>query len=332
MRVFTSPACLAHRAPAGYPERPERLSGVLDHLRAEGFAIEEVDAGSADGGSGGPEALRRAVTAVHPEAYVERFERAVARGDSLFDSADNPLGAGTAEAAWGAVAATLAAADHAAGGRGAFAAVRPPGHHAERELAMGFCFFNNAAVAAEHLRRRHGFERVAIYDFDVHHGNGTQHLFEERAEVLYASTHQWPFYPGTGAADERGRGAGEGATLNVPLAAGTGDDGYRDALDEAVLPALAAFRPDALVVSAGFDAWEADPLGGMRVSEAGFGEWGRRLGELADEVCGGRLVAVLEGGYDLAALPRLVAAHLRGLDGAATASASRPAGSPVEGD
>jgi acetoin utilization deacetylase AcuC-like enzyme len=325
MRVFTSPGCLAHRAPAGYPERPERLSGVLDHLRAEGFAIEEVDAGRAAGGElRGPEALRRAVTAVHPEAYVARFERAVARGDSLFDSADNPLGAGTAEAAWSAVAATLAAADHAAGGRGAFAAVRPPGHHAERQLAMGFCFFNNAAVAAEHLRLRHGLERVAIFDFDVHHGNGTQHLFEERAEVFYASTHQWPFYPGTGAADERGRGAGEGATLNVPLAAGTGDDGYRAAFDEVVLPALAAFRPDALVVSAGFDAWEADPLGGMRVSEAGFGEWGRRLGELADEVCGGRLVALLEGGYDLAALPRLVAAHLRGLDGAVTPSASRP--------
>lgn len=311
MRVFTSSGCLAHRAPAGYPERPERLSGILDHLRADGFAVEEVAVGGAGRDA---EALREAVTAVHPDAYVARFERAVARGDSLFDSADNPLGAGTAEAAWSAVAATLAAADHAAGGGRAFAAVRPPGHHAEREVAMGFCFFNNAAVAAEHLRRRHGLERVAIFDFDVHHGNGTQHLFEERGDVFYASTHQYPFYPGTGAADERGRGAGEGATLNVPLPAGTGDDGYRTAFDEAVLPALAAFRPDALVLSAGFDAWAADPLGGMEVSEPGFGEWGRRLGELAGEVCGGRVLALLEGGYDLAAVPRLVAAHLRGLD------------------
>jgi acetoin utilization deacetylase AcuC-like enzyme len=183
---------------------------------------------------------------------------------------------------------------------------------------MGFCFFNNAAVAAEHLRRRHGLERVAIFDFDVHHGNGTQHLFEERGDVFYASTHQFPFYPGTGAAGERGRGAGEGATLNVPLAAGTGDDGYRAAFDQ-VLPALAAFRPDALVLSAGFDAWQDDPLGGMRVSEAGFAEWGRRLGGLADEVCGGRVVALLEGGYDLAALARSAAAHAEELAGAPAA-------------
>ncbi|HEX2164934.1 MAG TPA: histone deacetylase, partial [Thermoanaerobaculia bacterium] len=182
--------------------------------------------------------------------------------------------------------------------------------------AMGFCFFNNAAVAAERLVRRHGLGRVAIFDFDVHHGNGTQHLFEERGDVLYASTHQFPFYPGTGAADERGTGEGEGATLNVPLPAGSGDDDYRRAIEERVLPALAAFRPEALVLSAGFDAWANDPLGGMRVSEGGFGAWGRLLGALADEVCGGRVLAVLEGGYDLAALPRLVAAHLAGLDGA----------------
>jgi acetoin utilization deacetylase AcuC-like enzyme len=316
MRIFTSSGCLAHRAPAGYPERPERLARVLEHLRAEGFAVAEVPAGGA-GGEGGDQrrALREAVTAVHPEAYVARFERAVARGDSLFDSADNPVGKGTAEAAWSAVAATLAAADRVVAGGAAFAAVRPPGHHAERETAMGFCFFNNAAVAAEHLRRRHGVERVAIFDFDVHHGNGTQHLFEERGDVFYASTHQFPFYPGTGAAEERGRGAGEGATLNVPLPAGTGDDGYRQALIGVVLPALVAFRPDVLVLSAGFDAWAEDPLGGMRVSEEGFADWGRRLGELARETCGGRVLALLEGGYDLAALPRLVATHLRRLSG-----------------
>jgi acetoin utilization deacetylase AcuC-like enzyme len=316
VRVFTSAGCLAHRAPAGYPERPERLVGILDHLRAEGFAVDEVAVGEAEREA---ETLRHAVTAVHPESYVARLERAAARGDGLFDSADNPLGPGTLEAAWSAVAATLAAADRVGGaagaGRRAFAAVRPPGHHAERETAMGFCFFNNAAVAAEHLRRRHGAERVAIFDFDVHHGNGTQHLFEERPDVFYASTHQYPFYPGTGAASERGVGAGEGATLNVPLPAGTGDDGYRQAFDEAVLPALAAFRPDVLVLSAGFDAWRDDPLGGMRVSEAGFADWGRRLRQLADEVAGGRVLALLEGGYDLAALPRLVAAHLGGLEG-----------------
>jgi acetoin utilization deacetylase AcuC-like enzyme len=309
MRVVTTRDCLAHRAPSGHPERPERLAGVLDHLRAEGFAVEEVAVDSDE--------VRAATCAVHPAAYVERFERAVARGDSLFGSADNPIAAGTETAAWGAVAATLAAVDRVLAGdeERAFAAVRPPGHHAERDLAMGFCFFNNVAVAAEHARRHHGIERVAIFDFDVHHGNGTQHLFEERADVFYASTHQWPFYPGTGAAEERGLGSGEGATLNVPLAAGTGDDGYARALEEEVLPALEQFRPGLLLLSAGFDAWRDDPLGGMRVGEKGFRDWGRRLGALADELCAGRVVAVLEGGYDLVALPHLVAAHLEGLAG-----------------
>jgi acetoin utilization deacetylase AcuC-like enzyme len=211
----------------------------------------------------------------------------------------------------------VAAADRVAatGGCTAFAAVRPPGHHAERATAMGFCFFNNVAVAAEHLRRQHGAGRVAIFDFDVHHGNGTQHIFEERADVFYASTHQYPFYPGTGAAGETGTGAGRGATLNVPLPAGSGDDVYAAAFTEPILPALRGFSPDVLLLSAGFDAWQEDPLGGMRVSEEGFRQWGVRLRELAAEICGGRVLAVLEGGYDLAALPRLVEAHLEGLTG-----------------
>lgn len=308
MRVFTDPRCLRHRAPRGYPERPERLSGIVDHLRERGWDFaEEPWQGDA----------RAAVLALHEERYVERFERAVQRGDSLLDSADNPLSDGTWEAAWAAVETTLAAADHVAssgGGGRAFAAVRPPGHHAERAVAMGFCFFNNVAVAAEHLRRR-GAERVAIFDFDVHHGNGTQHLFESRADVFYASTHQYPFYPGTGAASETGIGEGEGATLNVPLPAGTGDAGYAEAIQGRVIPALRGFGPDVLLVSAGFDAWQHDPLGGMRVTEEGFRSWGRWLRGLADEVCGGRLLAVLEGGYDLASLPRLVEANLQGLSG-----------------
>jgi acetoin utilization deacetylase AcuC-like enzyme len=310
LRVFTDQRCLEHRAPRGYPERPERLAGILDHLRAGGWEI----AGAPDAAV---EAAPPAVAAVHDPEYVERFQRAVLRGDSLLDSADNPLSAGTWDAAWAAVAATLAAADHvAAGGGPAFAAVRPPGHHAERALAMGFCFFNNVAVAAEHLRRAHGAERVAIFDFDVHHGNGTQHLFETRADVFYASTHQYPFYPGTGAAGEVGRGAGKGATLNVPLPAGTGDDGYQQALETKVLPALHAYAPDVLLVSAGFDVWRADPLGGMAVTEAAFASWGAQLAALADEVAGGRLLSVLEGGYDLDNLPRLVESYLQGVTGA----------------
>jgi len=309
IRVFTDPLCLEHRTPPGYPEKPERLASVLAGLRQSGWPVAEE--------SVGPEAAREAVTALHEEGYVDRFERAAARGDSLLDSADNPLSAGTWKAAWAAVSATLAAADWVAGGsdRAALAAVRPPGHHAERSLAMGFCFFNNVAVAAEHLRRRHGASRLAIFDFDVHHGNGTQHLFEARADVFYASTHQYPFYPGTGAASETGIGEGEGATLNIPLPAGTGDEVYAEAIQGTILPALRRYAPDALLLSAGFDAWRNDPLGGMRVTEEGFRAWGGWLRELAAEVCEGRVLAVLEGGYDLRNLPLLVEAHLKGLSG-----------------
>jgi len=256
------------------------------------------------------------VLAVHDPVYVARFERAVARGDSLLDSADNPLSAGTWRASWAAASTAVAAADWAAaaGGRTALAVVRPPGHHAERSTAMGFCFFNSVAVAAEHLRRQ-GASRVAIFDFDVHHGNGTQHLFEARADVLYASTHQYPFYPGTGAAGETGIGAGEGFTVNVPLPAGTGDEGYAEAIRGRILPELRRFAPDILLLSAGFDAWQSDPLGGMRVTRDGFRAWGDWLRELAAEICGGRVVALLEGGYDLRNLPGLVADHLEGLAG-----------------
>jgi acetoin utilization deacetylase AcuC-like enzyme len=256
------------------------------------------------------------VLAVHEKSYVERFRRAVERGDGLIDSADNPLSPGCLAAAWGAVEATLEAADWvaAASGRKAFAAVRPPGHHAERERAMGFCYFNNIAVAAEHLHQNHGVGRLAIVDFDVHHGNGTQHLFDTRAEVYYASIHQYPFYPGTGAAHETGRGAGEGTTLNVPLAAGTDDEGCREAFERTVLPAVGSFAPEVLLISAGFDAWRADPLGGLQVSAQGFSDWGRWLGQLAAETCQGRALAVLEGGYDLQALPGLVQGFVNGLE------------------
>ncbi len=180
---------------------------------------------------------------------------------------------------------------------------------------MGFCFFNNVAIAAEYLRRQHGVERVAIFDFDVHHGNGTQHLFAARRNVFFASVHQYPFYPGTGAQSEIGHGEGEGATLNVPLPAGAGDEEYREAIEGKVLPALRSFAPQVLLLSAGFDAWRDDPLGGMKVSKEGYREWGLRLGELAADCCEGRLLAVLEGGYDRLALPELLTAHWRALDG-----------------
>lgn len=318
IRVFTSRRCLAHRAPGGYPERPERLTSILDHLAAsERFAnavMEEPDC-AVD--------AERAILALHDERYVARLRRAVERGDGLIDSADNPVSAGTWDAAMAAVETTLAAARWAAEGgeanetRHAFALVRPPGHHAESDRAMGFCYFANLAVAVQHLRDApppHGVDRVAILDPDVHHGNGTQHLFEARGDVFFASLHQWPFYPGTGARSERGVGPGEGATLNVPLPAGTGDEEWLRALDEEALPAMRAFEPDFLAVSAGFDAWQGDPLGGMRLTEAAFRELGRRMGALAAGHTRGRSLTVLEGGYDVASLGRLVEEYLIGLE------------------
>jgi acetoin utilization deacetylase AcuC-like enzyme len=306
LAAFTDPRCDLHRAPFGYPERPERLARVLDGVEQAEIEIRRP------GAHAGAVAV---VDAVHGRAYVDRLARSAARGDGLIDSSDNPLGPGTLEAAWGAVEAVLHASDWVAEGpdRAAFAAVRPPGHHAERSMAMGFCYFNNVALAAAHLRSARGAQRLAIFDFDVHHGNGTQHLFEEDPGLLYASIHQYPFYPGTGAASERGIGAGEGTTLNVPLAAGCGDERYREAVEEVALRAIRGFTPEILLVSVGFDAWRADPLGGMRVSRHGFEGWGRAIGKLAREVCEGRLVSVLEGGYDLTALGELTAAYLSGL-------------------
>jgi acetoin utilization deacetylase AcuC-like enzyme len=303
-RVFTDHRCLDHRVPFGFPETPERLEGILRRLGRQ-WKISE----------GGQHPQREeAIGEVHEPTYVDAFRRAVERGDGLLGSGDNPLSSGTWRAAGAAIDATLAAADWVMGGSGreAFAAVRPPGHHAERNLAMGFCYFNNAAVAVERFTGHYGLERVAVFDFDVHHGNGTQNIFGERGDVLYVSTHQWPFYPGTGSAAETGRGPGEGTTLNLPLAQGAGDEEYLEIVRTRVLPAIRLYAPQVLVVSAGFDSWRGDPLGGMRVSERSFADWGRLLREVAEELCQGRMLAALEGGYDLASLPRLVATYLAG--------------------
>ena len=287
------------------------MARVVDRLRSGDWTF----APEARASPPATPAARAAVESLHDPAYVRRLRAAVERGDGLIDSADNPLSPGTWSAAWGAVEAAVAAADWLMAGdrRAAFAAVRPPGHHAERATAMGFCYFNTVAIAAEHLRRHHGLERIAIVDFDVHHGNGTQHLFEERGDVLFVSLHQYPFYPGTGAAAETGIGAGRGATLNLPLPAGTGDDAYLRAFDEHVVPTLERFAPRVLLISAGFDAWREDPLGGMRVTRAGFERFGQRLAAVAGEICSGRSLSLLEGGYDLEHLGGLVERYLTGL-------------------
>lgn len=309
MLVVHDLRCLAHKAPLGYPETPDRVQTILAALAAAGADLTQA------GQHAGAEA---AIRDVHEQRYLERFERASQRGDGLLDSADNPLSPGTWSAAWAAAEATLAAADAVSQGRTlhAFAAVRPPGHHAEEALAMGFCFFNNAAIAAQYLLSSHGASRVAVFDFDVHHGNGTQHIFEERADVLYASVHQYPFYPGTGAASQRGSGRGLGTTVNVPLPAGTGDAEFLAAFDREILPALTSFAPDVLIISAGFDAWRGDPLGGFKVTLEGFAVLGSRIRDAATMLCGGRTLSLLEGGYDIANLGSLAAAYL-GLSGAA---------------
>lgn len=308
LRVFSDSRCLQHVVPQGFPEVPDRLEGLIRGMRSLGMEV--VEAGEHPG-------TEAAIQAVHDKAYIRRFQNAVASGELFLDTGDNPLCGSTWEAAHAAVDACLFAADwifsDSASPR-SFAMVRPPGHHAERAMAMGFCYFNNVAIAAEYMVRQHGCDRVAIVDFDVHHGNGTQHLFEDRADVLYVSSHQHPLFPGTGTAEERGVGEGMGTTVNIPLPAGTGDTRYREVFSEEILPAVHEFNPDVLLVSAGFDSWRADPVGGMQVSAEAFEAWGRWLRGAADELCDGRMFVTLEGGYDLTALTALVAACCRGME------------------
>lgn len=298
------PDCLVHRAGLGHQERPERVTAVLERLGECGLLsqLDTLEPTPLDGAS---------IEAVHDPAYVELVVRADELGGAQLDP-DTRAGRGSDRAARLAAGGVVQAVDRVMAGewRNAFVACRPPGHHAERDRAMGFCLYNHAAIAAAHLRREHGLGRVCILDWDVHHGNGTQHLFEDDASVFYASLHQYPHYPGTGAADERGRGAGEGATLNVPMGAGTGDREWLDALEGTVLARLEDFAPEFVLVSAGFDAHRRDPLGGCELSEEGYRRMTRRVLELAERTAAGRVVSVLEGGYDLEALAASAEAHV----------------------
>jgi acetoin utilization deacetylase AcuC-like enzyme len=304
---FTHPVCLEHDPGPGHPESPARLVAVNEVLAKSEFdALRRVRA---------PEATREQLQRVHDGAYVASVLAAVPEEGYRSLDPDTVLSPASGEAALRAAGGVCAAVDLVAAGEAgnAFCAMRPPGHHAEAGQAMGFCLFNNIAIGARHAQAVHGFGRVAVVDFDVHHGNGTQHSFEEDASVFYASSHQWPAYPGTGATTE----TGVGNIVNVPLSPRAGSEEFRAAYDHVILPRLRDFRPDFLLVSAGFDAHERDPLAQLNVTTEDFAWISQALTEVAGNLCGGRLVSTLEGGYNLQALADSAAAHVHALiDGA----------------
>jgi acetoin utilization deacetylase AcuC-like enzyme len=304
--LVTHAACAAHDMGEGHPERPERLRAVDQALEREAFHLLMRDRA--------PRAAIEALTRVHPAEYVAALERASPSQGRVQLDPETAMSPGTWEAALRSAGGAIFAVDEVVGRRvdNAFVVARPPGHHAETATPMGFCFLNNAAIAARHAQAVHGVERVAIVDFDVHHGNGTQHIFWSDASVMYASTHQMPLYPGTGARDQCGA---HDQIVNAPLRAGDGGEAFREAFAEAILPRLEAFGPDLIVVSAGFDAHYRDPLGNLNLREDDFAWATRRLMAVAEARCRGRLVSLLEGGYDLDGLGRSAAAHVAALMG-----------------
>ncbi len=303
--LITHPDCYDHVTPPGHPEQVARLDAVLGAL--EGLELLRVKA---------PLGAEDDILRCHPQGHINSIRRAAPTEGWRSLDADTHMSVGTLAAAFRGVGGIVRAVDLVMAGEAdnAFVAMRPPGHHAERETAMGFCFFGNVAIAAKYALDHHGLDRVAIVDFDVHHGNGTQDLVEEDARILFCSTHQSPLYPGTGAAHE----TGVGNVLNVPLPGGTGSKPFRDVMERVVLPRVDAFSPQLLLISAGFDAHEADPLAGMNLTTEDFAWVTDRLCDVAAEHCAGRVVSSLEGGYDLEALGAAAAAHVTVLKERAT--------------
>jgi acetoin utilization deacetylase AcuC-like enzyme len=323
LTLFTSPIFADHLTPPGHPERVERfevMQAVAAEFRKKGIAVEEPRPAT-------DEEIGRVHAAEHISLIKETAGRAVALDADTFTSPK------TYEAVRMAAGAAVSAVEHvlnSGAGARAFALVRPPGHHAEHSRAMGFCFFNSIAIAAAYARAR-GLGRVAIVDFDVHHGNGTQWKFYDDPAVMFISSHQYPYYPGTGAANDVGSGAGTGFTVNLPLSAGATDADYEVAYSRIALPVLEQFRPELVLISAGFDAHMDDPLAGMRVTSAYFGRLTKAIADIADATSQGRVVAVTEGGYDLAGL----ASSLRASIGALVderASHETPAGPTPRGE
>jgi acetoin utilization deacetylase AcuC-like enzyme len=311
--VYYDPLVLTHDTGPHHPESAQRIAAVAEHLRTAGvpFSCPEM-----------PERTLDAIARVHDPVYLARFAHACqaapeAAGNhafALFDSPDNPISRHSFDAAFRSVSLVLSACDDVLDGKAAagFVAARPPGHHALADQAMGFCFFNSIAIAAADAVAK-GVERVLVADFDVHHGNGTQELFWDDGRVAYLSVHRYPFYPGTGAADEEGEGRGRGATVNVPLPAGADDQHYAGGFEAALEKLAEKFHPELVLVSAGFDAHAHDPLGGMHVTEEGFSRMTTALRQVAEVFAGGRVVSLLEGGYDLSATAASALEHVRSL-------------------
>jgi acetoin utilization deacetylase AcuC-like enzyme len=302
--LITHPACLEHLTPAGHPERPERLRAIDRALEDERFQmLVRVEA---------PAASLETIALCHPMDYVTSVRDATPTEGLVRLDADTALSPGSFEAALRAAGGATYAVDEvmARKASNAFVATRPPGHHSETARPMGFCLFNNAAIAARYAQKKHGVERAAVVDFDVHHGNGSQDIFWSDKTVMYGSTHQMPLYPGTGAKGERGE---HNTVVNAPLRPGDGGEQFRAAFESVILPRLRDFRPDLIIISAGFDAHMRDPLANLNLLEADFDWATRKLMEVAQASAEGRVVSVLEGGYDLEGLAKSTAAHVAAL-------------------
>jgi acetoin utilization deacetylase AcuC-like enzyme len=302
--LITHPACLEHLTPLGHPERPDRLRAIEQALEAEKFQTLARAAA--------PLASLETVALCHPMDYIIEIRGATPKQGMVRLDADTSMSPGSFEAALRAVGGATHAVDEVLSkkARNAFVATRPPGHHAETARPMGFCLFDNAAIAARHAQKQHGIARVAIVDFDVHHGNGSQEIFWADKSVMYCSTHQMPLFPGTGAVAESGE---HNTIINAPLRPGDDGEAFRAAFESRILPRLADFRPELIIISAGFDAHMRDPLANINLEESDFGWVTRKIMEVADRYADGRIVSLLEGGYDLHALANSAAAHVMAL-------------------